>query len=86
MKRPLDIVLSPKAGFKVAYHGPLDDRFAKANVDVKAKVKDNYAANAIDAILTGKAVVASRIDVKAGNTIAFPERGKAASGWARATM
>jgi hypothetical protein len=31
VKREAEIfVLDPKAGFKVAYHGPLDDRFAKS--------------------------------------------------------
>src|SRR5262249_18128511 len=50
-------VLSPKDNFKVAYHGPLDDRFAKsAAPSVKAKAKAAYTSDAIDAVLAGKAV------------------------------
>jgi hypothetical protein len=59
-------VITPKDGFKVAYHGPL------------SSAKDAYTANAIDAVLAGKAVALPRVDVKAGKTIAFPEAGKAA--------
>jgi hypothetical protein len=71
-------VIDPKNGFKVAYHGPLDDRFAKPTPNPKAKVGDAYTAKAIDAVLAGKPVAAPRVDVKAGKTIAFPERARAA--------
>lgn len=69
-------VLNPKAGFKVAYHGPVDDRFAKSNPNIKAAVKDGYVSKALDAILAGKPVVSARVEVKAGKSISFPERGK----------
>ena len=71
-------VLDPKAGFKVAYHGPLDDRFAKGAPNVKAKARTAYTANAIDAVLGGKQVATPRVDVKIGKTIAFAEKGKTA--------
>ena len=71
-------VIDPKAGFKVAYRGPLDDRFAKARLDIKAGAKNAYTASAIDAVLAGQPVRDPRIDVKFGQPIAFPERGKAA--------
>jgi hypothetical protein len=71
-------VIEPKSGFKIAYHGPLDERFNKASPNLKAAAKEAYAANAIDAVLAGKAVATSRVDVKAGKAIAFPERAKAA--------
>src|SRR6185295_10000528 len=71
-------VVNPKDGFRIAYHGPLDDRFAKGSYNLKAKAKDAYAAKAIDAVLAGKAVANPRVDVKVGKTITFPERGKAA--------
>src|SRR6185295_8613735 len=58
--------------------GPLDDRFAKATVSLKSGAKDAYTANAIDAVLAGKSVDNSRVDVKFGKAIAFAERGKVA--------
>jgi hypothetical protein len=61
-------VITPKDGFKVAYHGPLKG----------AKKSDAYAAAALDAVIAGKAISTARVDVKAGKTIAFPERAKAA--------
>ncbi len=71
-------VITPKDGFKVAYHGPLDERFSKASPNLKAAAKDAYVAKALDSILAGKPVANPRVDVKAGKTITFPERGKAA--------
>ena len=71
-------VITPKDGFKVAYHGPLDSRFASNSPNIGAKAKDAFTASAIDAVLAGKAVALPRVDVKAGRTIAFPEAGKAA--------
>ena len=71
-------VIVPKDGFKVAYHGPLDDRFTKSSPNVKAKAKDAFAANAIDAVLSGVAVQKARLDVTVGKTIAFPERDRSA--------
>jgi hypothetical protein len=47
-------------------------------VNVKAKAKDAYTADAIDAVLAGEQVSNPRVDVKVGKTIAFPERAKAA--------
>jgi hypothetical protein len=67
-------VLDPKAGFKVAYHGPLDDRFEKAKPDVNGAAKKAYTSQAIDAVLAGQPVQTARVDVKVGQAIAFPER------------
>lgn len=64
--------------WKVAYHGPLDDRFAKAAPNAKAKVKTAYTAQAIDSLLAGAAVATPRVDIKAGKAVAFPQREKAA--------
>ena len=72
-------VIDPKKGFAVAYHGPLDDRFAKANPNLKAAAKEAYTAAAIDAVLGGQAVAKARVDVTAGKDVAFPERNKAAT-------
>ncbi len=71
-------VIDPKNGFKVAYHGPIDDRFAKSAPNVKAAAKDAYTAKAIDAVLAGKTVANPRVDVNVGKTIALPEAGKTA--------
>jgi hypothetical protein len=59
-------VITPKDGFKIAYHGPL------------SSTKDAYTANALDAVIAGKTVALPRVDVKAGKAIVFPEAGKAA--------
>src|SRR5690242_7219121 len=70
-------VVNPKDGFRIAYHGPLDDRFGKSSApNVKSAIKTAYTRNAIDAVLAGKSVANPRVDVKVGKTIAFPERGK----------
>jgi hypothetical protein len=69
-------VIDPKAGFKVAYHGPLDDRFNKAMPDINAKAKNAYTVAAIDAVLAQKPVANPRVEVKVGQSIAFPERNK----------
>ncbi len=71
-------VLDPKANFKVAYHGPLDDRFARGAPNLKTAAKDAYAAKAIDAVLASKTVANPRVEVKIGKSIAMSEAGKAA--------
>ena len=71
-------VIDPKNGFKVAYHGPVDDRFANGSPNLKAAAKKAYTANAIDAVLAGKAVAEPRVDVKAGKAVSLPEAGKTA--------
>ncbi|MBI1359321.1 MAG: redoxin domain-containing protein [Alphaproteobacteria bacterium] len=69
-------VIDPKAGFRVAYHGPLDDRFTSANPVAANAPRNAYAASAIDSVLAGRPVATPRIDVKVGKTISFPERAK----------
>ncbi|HET9160165.1 MAG TPA: redoxin domain-containing protein, partial [Caulobacteraceae bacterium] len=69
-------VIDPAAGFTVAYHGPLDDRFNKAKPDVNSKARNAYTAQAIDAVLAHQPVANARVDVKAGQTIAFLDRSK----------
>jgi peroxiredoxin len=71
-------VIVPKEGFKVAYHGPLDDRFNSEKLSLKAAAKNAYAASAIDAVLAGSTVANARVDLKAGKLISFPERAKVA--------
>jgi len=70
-------VLNPKDGFKVAYHGPLDDRFNTNRPNLNAPVKTAYAASAINAVLAGQPVANRRVDIKAGQPIAFPARARA---------
>jgi hypothetical protein len=50
-------------GWNVAYHGPLDG---------------GLATKALDSVLGNQPVQTARVDVKAGQTIAFPERAKSA--------
>ncbi|HVY89153.1 MAG TPA: redoxin domain-containing protein [Hyphomonadaceae bacterium] len=79
VKREAEVyVLDPKANFKIAYHGPLDDRFAKGSPNLKSAAKDAYTSNAIDAVLAGKPVSKPRVDITQGQTISFPEAGKTA--------
>ncbi|MGZ6019021.1 MAG: redoxin domain-containing protein [Phenylobacterium sp.] len=67
-------VLDPKADFKVAYHGPLDDRFNRTNPDLNARPANAYVAQAIDAVLAQQPVANPRVDVKAGQAIAYQDR------------
>jgi Ca2+-binding EF-hand superfamily protein/peroxiredoxin len=69
-------VIDPQKGHRIAYHGPLDDRFSKTSPNVKAAARDAYTAKAIDALLAGQAVATPRVDVKVGKAIAFPQRAK----------
>ena len=58
-------------GFKVAYHGPLDERFNSAKPNLAAKAKSPYTAHAIDALLAGQPVAPARV--------AFAEAGRRAT-------
>jgi hypothetical protein len=69
-------VLDPKAGFKVAYHGPLDNRFTSARPNLSAKAGQNYTSDAIDAVLAKKPVATPRVNITAGQMISFATRGK----------
>jgi mono/diheme cytochrome c family protein len=73
-------VLDPKDGFKVAYRGPLDDRFNKAAPNTGARPANAYAASAIDAVLARQPVANPRVAATAGQLISFPER-RLASGY-----
>jgi peroxiredoxin len=68
-------VVDPKNGFRIAYHGPLNEAFGKGQTNGSGEA---YAANAIDAVVSGAAVAKSRVEVKAGADIAFPDRAKSA--------
>lgn len=69
-------VIEPKT-LKVVYHGPLDDRFAKAKPKLKAKVKAAHAANAVDALISGATIDPVSLSTP-GAAIAFPERDRKA--------
>jgi hypothetical protein len=71
-------VIDPKSSFKVAYHGPLDDRFNTARPNVSAKVKTAYTTQAIDAVLARRPVPTARVEMRGGRLISFQERGKTA--------
>jgi hypothetical protein len=71
-------VINPKDGFTIAYHGPLDDRFAKASYKLTQKAKTAYTADAIDAVLAGMPVKNARVEDKVGTPISLPERNKVA--------
>jgi AhpC/TSA family len=65
-------VIDPRT-WKVAYHGPLDDRFTGKSAKPKAKVKSAYVADTLDAMLAGKAVAISTVPMKSP-AIPFPAR------------
>ena len=67
-------VLDPKADFKVAYRGPLDDRFNRGAPDTSAAADHAYAAAAIEAVLAHQAVANPRVAAKVGQRLAFPDR------------
>jgi len=63
-------VIDPKT-WKVAYHGPLNDRLTYGRE--KAKADNNFAADAIDAVMAGKPVKVARGEAD-GCIINFPDR------------
>lgn len=65
-------VLSPK-DLKIAYHGPVDDRFLKAKFNASAKPTQPYLTQALDAVIAGKTVATANVEAP-GAAIAFPER------------
>ena len=71
-------VINPQKNFEIAYHGPLDDRFAKASPNAKAAVKEAYVARALDSVLAGQPVTKARVESRGGSAIAFPERARSA--------
>ncbi|MBU6318098.1 MAG: hypothetical protein KGS00_00475 [Alphaproteobacteria bacterium] len=71
-------VINPQKNFEIAYHGPLDDRFAKASPNAKASVKEAYVARALDSVLAGQPVAKARVESRGGSAIAFPERARSA--------
>ena len=70
-------VISPK-GWRVAYRGPVDDRFAKGAPRAGSAAMTPYTAQAIDAVLAGRPAPTARIEANAGPAIAFPARAHAA--------
>jgi hypothetical protein len=69
-------VIDPKT-WKVAYHGPIDDRFAGKSAKPKAAVKKAYVADAIDALVAGHPVEVTNVKLDSP-AIAFPERNRQA--------
>jgi peroxiredoxin len=66
-------VIDPKT-WKVAYHGPLDNRFEAAAPNAGAKAAKAYAASAIDAVIAGQAPAVAQVAALGGKTVAFPAR------------
>jgi peroxiredoxin len=69
-------VIDPKT-WKIAYHGPIDDRFAGKSAKPNAKVKTAYVADAVNALASSQAVKVSTAKLDAPK-LAFPLREKAA--------
>jgi len=66
-------VIQPKT-WKILYHGPISDRLTYGRA--KAKADNNYIADALDAVIAGKAVPASHA-MTDGCLIDYPARVKA---------
>jgi peroxiredoxin len=62
-------VIDPKT-WKLAYHGPIDDRL---NYEAQRPVQHRYLSDALDAVLAGKPVAAAAIN-SPGCLINFPNR------------
>ena len=69
-------VIDPKT-WKVAYHGPIDDRFATRSAKPKAAVKSAFVSDALDALVAGQPVKLSEAKLDSP-AIAFPERARQA--------
>jgi len=70
-------VLNPKDSFRIAYHGPLDSRFTQGAPNLKARRRTCTLRRAIDAVLAGQTVANPRVNLKVGQTIAFPQNAAA---------
>lgn len=69
-------VINPKT-WQVVYSGPIDDRFAGKTAKPNAKVKTAYVADAVDALVAGKAAAVSSAKLDTPE-LSFPNRAKAA--------
>jgi hypothetical protein len=65
-------VIDPKT-WKVAYHGPIDDRFAGKTPKGQAKAKSPYLANALDDLLSGRPVKEASVALQTP-ALSFPAR------------
>ncbi len=66
------VVIDPK-GWKVVYHGPIDNRFAGKTPQKAAKAKDAYLAAALEQQLAGKPVTQASVKIQTPQ-LSFPER------------
>jgi peroxiredoxin/mono/diheme cytochrome c family protein len=67
-------VIDPK-GWKLAYHGPLDDRLGYERQ--RPTAQNEYLRAALDAVLAGQPVAITQVETP-GCLVNFPERGRAA--------
>src|SRR5690606_9037098 len=68
-------VIDPKT-WKVAYSGPIDDRFAGKTAKPNAKVKKAYVADAVESLIAGQPVKVSTAKLETP-ALAFPLRERA---------
>jgi peroxiredoxin/mono/diheme cytochrome c family protein len=68
------LVLDPAQGFKVVYHGPVNDRLTYERQ--RNEANNNYVADALNAVIGGKPVKVASAQAS-GCLINFPEREKA---------
>jgi peroxiredoxin len=65
-------VLDPAKGFKVVYHGPLDDR--QSYERARAKADNHFLTEALDQIVAGQDVTVEGPVLSPGCLVNFPER------------
>ncbi|MEM6539172.1 MAG: redoxin domain-containing protein, partial [Pseudomonadota bacterium] len=65
-------VIDPNEGFKVVYHGPLDDRLTYERQ--KAEPEERYLDDVLTAIVAGNDITTEAPPVTSGCLINFPER------------
>ncbi|MCP5433283.1 MAG: redoxin domain-containing protein [Alphaproteobacteria bacterium] len=68
-------VVSPDDGYKVVYHGPVDDRLSYERQ--KAQPEHTYLKDALDDVLAGKPVRVASVDAAPGCIVSFPDRDRA---------
>ncbi len=78
VKREGEVFVIDPHNWRVAYRGPVDDRFA-SGARTAAPPAHAYTADAIDAVLARKAPEVASAEMHAGKAIALPEEARAAS-------
>ena len=73
VKREGEVFVIDPHSWRVAYRGPVDDRFASGNPNGAAPAHA-YTADAIDAVIARKAPAVASVEMHAGKAVPFRRR------------